>query len=720
MGKSENKLGLLVLLLLLGINSSAALVPINSQQSADSLQAVLSNLEGEELLNAYTRLSYYYREFNHEISNDYSDYLLHYLKSSKCNHLDEDKKCSFAAPMYFNKGYCHKSRSEYLSAIEDFLQAAKNYPDDFSLASTFEQIGSCYNSLGQYEDALTYYHEALDYLGSNRRNFLYSRLINNIAVVLQLSGNYEQALKYFSESLELKEAASDIKGAALTYMNIASVLLEQNKNEEAEEKYLIALEKAQEASDTLTISRIYNNLGNLYADIGERDTAVIYYRRALLLEKSLADEWGMVNSLNNLVTVAVNREGNKNHIQIKAAADSALVSALKLNSLSLISKAYENLALLEEKAGNIKNAYEMKKNFYATKDSILDMQTEEKLLEMEALLNHKNKIAQVSLLETQNMENSILLKKSKTNIIVLGILVVTCLVTGIFLFRNYILRKKYQLSMEDLNQDIEKANEQLRIKINDLENFRNSLTEKFEQAITEVRNRDNILIIQSRYVALSDMIENISMKWKKNLVCIQEQLTRLKTDFEYNRIDGNILEEIVSNSMKILYEMSDKIDDFRDFFRPHQSPSLFYVEDIINKSIDFVAEYFQKYNINIVFKDNEPDLKIEGYPNELSQVILNIIHNSLDAFQVNDTPNPEIRIKLRSEFGRVILEITDNAGGVPVELLENVFDAFVTSKKDADSCGLGLYIAREIVQTRFLGAISIRNEAGGALVKIIF
>jgi C4-dicarboxylate-specific signal transduction histidine kinase len=216
------------------------------------------------------------------------------------------------------------------------------------------------------------------------------------------------------------------------------------------------------------------------------------------------------------------------------------------------------------------------------------------------------------------------------------------------------------------------------------------------------------------------MIESISMKWKSNLREIQLQVDLLRDGYAKNQLTAEVLEEIVTNSMKILYDMSDKIDDFRDFFRPQPSAMSFYVRDVVLKSLNFVEDYYLKHNINISLEETDQQIMVKGYPNELSQVILNVMNNSLEAFMERKTTQPEIRLKLRREFGRVILEIADNAGGLEQQFTEDVFNAFVSTKKDTDSCGLGLYIAREIIQTRFKGAISIRNEDGGVLVKIIF
>jgi len=171
--------------------------------------------------------------------------------------------------------------------------------------------------------------------------------------------------------------------------------------------------------------------------------------------------------------------------------------------------------------------------------------------------------------------------------------------------------------------------------------------------------------------------------------------------------------------MKILYDMSQKIEDFRNFFRPHENHSSFTVYDIISKVIQFIKDHYANNNISIISSDIEDDLFIEGYPNEMALIFLNILNNSQQAFFRTEVEDATITIKAKRSFDRIIIEIRDNAGGIGHDNLEEVFDPFYTTKENPNASGLGLYIAREIVTRRFKGKITLKNVEGGLLAKII-
>ena len=709
-----------ILILFYGVYNLDAAEKLTSQAGADSLRCELPKLDGEALLKAYGNLSFFYRETDFDMSIEYSDKLLHYLQTSRFSELPKAEVDSYAAPIHFNKGYCQKNCGDYLAAIENFHLAAKEYTKEVMLASTYEQIGAAYYYLGHFNDAMHYYRKSLSMLEKSPHDGIYAQLINNIAVVLKLLGNYEEALSYFQQALEIKKGNENIKGQAINYLNIGIVYRELGEDQKSTENYQEALKLAIESDDLLTESQIYNNLGNLYLDQSDFETAELYFKKSLSLKRQIGDEWGIANTLNNIVKLNLNRFDEIDTIKIREVADSALAMSMKVGALQLISQGYNNNYMINVKAGNLQEAFKMKYAHYAYQDSLISIELENDLLEMEALLNHKSRIAQISILEKQNLKKKVQVKRSKVKLSVLIIISILFCVFSLFLLWNYKQKKRMQEKMEIMNSELDRATKQLKKKITELDSFRGSLTANFDKAISDVRNRDNILIIQSRYVALSDMIESISMKWKSNLREIQLQVDLLKSGYHSNQLSPEVLEQIVTNSMKILYDMSDKIDDFRDFFRPQPSAMDFYVRDVVLKSLNFVEDYYLKHNINIFLEETDQKIMVKGYPNELSQVIMNVMNNSLEAFIERKVPQPEIRLKLRREFGRVILEIKDNAGGLEQQFTEDVFDAFVSTKEDTDSCGLGLYIAREIIQTRFKGAISIRNDEGGVLVKIIF
>jgi signal transduction histidine kinase len=100
-------------------------------------------------------------------------------------------------------------------------------------------------------------------------------------------------------------------------------------------------------------------------------------------------------------------------------------------------------------------------------------------------------------------------------------------------------------------------------------------------------------------------------------------------------------------------------------------------------------------------------------------VLLNLLNNSRDALAEMKRKSPFVRITLKKENQNAVIEIEDNAGGIPLELLPEIFDAYTSTKKDGKGTGLGLYIARSIIEKKFQGSISAENSELGARFKIL-
>ena len=115
-------------------------------------------------------------------------------------------------------------------------------------------------------------------------------------------------------------------------------------------------------------------------------------------------------------------------------------------------------------------------------------------------------------------------------------------------------------------------------------------------------------------------------------------------------------------------------------------------------------------------RDIEPDVCVSGYAVQLEQVLVNLIRNALDA--VTDVEHPIIQISVHAVDDVVRIEIADNGPGIAPELIDRIFDPFVTTKPVGKGLGLGLSITYGIVQD-FRGRIHAANRAqGGAAIVI--
>jgi signal transduction histidine kinase len=122
-------------------------------------------------------------------------------------------------------------------------------------------------------------------------------------------------------------------------------------------------------------------------------------------------------------------------------------------------------------------------------------------------------------------------------------------------------------------------------------------------------------------------------------------------------------------------------------------------------NIDYKVEIINDYEINII-------------ENNLIQVLINLIKNSTDALLERNIESKCITIRCDFNENYAIIEIEDNAGGIPESDLDKVFDSYYTTKNSESGTGLGLYMSKTIIEEHSLGKLSVENGSQGALFKI--
>ncbi len=110
---------------------------------------------------------------------------------------------------------------------------------------------------------------------------------------------------------------------------------------------------------------------------------------------------------------------------------------------------------------------------------------------------------------------------------------------------------------------------------------------------------------------------------------------------------------------------------------------------------------------------------ILGYPLAFAQVILNLILNAKDALMQSQPQNPQINIEIWKEADKAFIKVTDNGGGIDNAIFNQLFEPYVSTKKSAGT-GLGLYMAKMIIERHLEGKISVTTSADGTtfLIKI--
>ncbi|PLY07043.1 MAG: hypothetical protein C0625_07560 [Arcobacter sp.] len=240
----------------------------------------------------------------------------------------------------------------------------------------------------------------------------------------------------------------------------------------------------------------------------------------------------------------------------------------------------------------------------------------------------------------------------------------------------------------------------------------------------KLEKQQKMLIYQSKLAAMGEMIGAIAHQWRQpiNAVGVLSQEIQLK--FQLNRLDDEEMSKLSGELQASLEYMSNTIDDFRNFFLPSKHNKIFNVENTIKDAIKIIHKQFENHNIDIRIdvENKNSEYLINFNDSEFKQVIINILNNSKDAieekFSQNILETKRIIIDISKDDNFIIIRISDNGGGIKEEVLENIFEAYFTTKKDHEGMGIGLYMSQIIIEEHMKGKITAKNIKDGAEFEI--
>ncbi len=232
------------------------------------------------------------------------------------------------------------------------------------------------------------------------------------------------------------------------------------------------------------------------------------------------------------------------------------------------------------------------------------------------------------------------------------------------------------------------------------------LEKKVEERTAELKETQAQLIQAEKLASIGTLAGGIAHEINNPLTAVLTNVQMIKFSGEVQDAESlDLIEEGAKRCQAIIKKLmryarkSEEVDTFE-----HVD-----VNKVIRTVCDFLGYQLKQENVEIDLKLQEVGI-IDGIPNELEQVFINLILNSRDAIRATGRVG-KIVIKTQGDNGFVRIEVSDNGNGIKKEHLARIFDPFYTTKDVGEGTGLGLTVSTGIVE-KHLGKISVTSQEG--------
>ena len=232
------------------------------------------------------------------------------------------------------------------------------------------------------------------------------------------------------------------------------------------------------------------------------------------------------------------------------------------------------------------------------------------------------------------------------------------------------------------------------------------------QDITQEVHEQSAQKTNIRLSQMGEILTMISHQWRQPLNSIATLVSDIKISQMLDSLKPEDLHEKLDKILKQTSGLSEIIVDFQHNFKPYHQAELFSFSNLVTKSLSLSEGSFKNSHIDI---DTTIENLVEIYnlKNEILQVILVIYDNAVDALKEAQRPQGKISIKLYQQKDQQVLTICDNAGGIPDDLMHQIFDPYFSTKSKNES-GLGLFVSKTIIEKHCHGSLNVENRDNGA------
>ena len=249
------------------------------------------------------------------------------------------------------------------------------------------------------------------------------------------------------------------------------------------------------------------------------------------------------------------------------------------------------------------------------------------------------------------------------------------------------------------------------IKTKDLIHLNEKLEQRVEEELEKRLLQEQMLLRQCRMASMGEMIDSIAHQWRQPLMHINAILMNIDRSIETDTHFASYIPDKIDELGELTQYMSQTIEDFRHLFKQDKEIANFDIKKLVDDVLIIMKNRLSEIEVSI---EDHNGRQLLGHKSELFQVLISLLANAIEALSQATAVQQKIWITLESTSQYSILTIEDNAGGIPEDLLDKIFQPYYTTKSTQGGSGLGLYIAKIIIEHNMQGILKAENTKKGA------
>ena len=229
----------------------------------------------------------------------------------------------------------------------------------------------------------------------------------------------------------------------------------------------------------------------------------------------------------------------------------------------------------------------------------------------------------------------------------------------------------------------------------------------------DLENQRLINFNSAKLASLGEMSAGIAHEINNPLTIITGSATRLKMRLKKLDLEDEKLELYLDTINSTIFRIASIVKSMKTLSRDGEGDEFVFldIEELVKDALVLVSEKIKQARVDLSVDIDISAKGIMGRATDLSQVLINLVGNAVDALGASDQVEKRVEVSAKKVGEKIHLIVTDNGEGIQEEMVEKIFDPFFTTKDVGEGTGLGLSLSKKIVE-QHQGDIFIKQKRG--------